>query len=68
VRESDLGLCAFDLVLKDFIDKQKEYNKRLSKLDAILSDVEDLKQNLVSEVSEFFDMTKPWATFRCSGT
>ena len=51
MRESDLGLCAFDLVLKDFIDKQKEYNKRLSKLDAILSDVEDLKKNLVSEVS-----------------
>ena len=68
MRESDLGLCAFDLVLKDFIDKQKEYNKRLSKLDAILSDVEDLKQNLGSEVSAFFDMTKPVATFRCSGT
>ena len=50
------------------VDKQKEYGKRLSKLDAILSDVEDLKKNLVSEVSEFFDMTKPWATFRCSGT
>ena len=30
------------LVLQDSLDKQKEYDVRLSKLDAVLSDVEDL--------------------------
>ena len=50
VREADLGLHARDLVLQDFLDKQKEYDERLSKLNAVLSDVEDLKKNLASEV------------------
>ena len=52
VREADLGLRARDLVLQDFLDKQKEYDERLLKLDAVLSDVEDLKKNLASEVKE----------------
>lgn len=50
VREADLGLRARDAVLQDFLDKQKEYNERLSKLDSVLSDVEDLKKDLASEV------------------
>ena len=50
VREADLGLHARDLVLQDFLDKQKEYEERLSKLDVVLSDVEDLKKCLSSEV------------------
>ena len=50
VREADLGLRARDLVLQDFLDKQNEYDVRLSKLDAVLSDVEELKKNLASEV------------------
>ena len=33
VREADLGLRASDAVLQDFLDKQKEYEERLSKLD-----------------------------------
>ena len=50
VREADLGLRARDAVLQDFLDKQKEYEERLSKLDVVLSDVEDLKKCLSSEV------------------
>ena len=50
VREADLGLHARDLVLQGFLDKQKEYEERLSKLDVVLSDVEDLKKCLSSEV------------------
>ena len=41
-----------DAVLQDFLDKQKEYDERLSKLDAVLLDVEDLKKNLTSEVKK----------------
>ena len=52
VREADLGIRARDAVLQDFLDKQKEYDGRLSKLDIILSDVEDLKSTLVSEVKK----------------
>ena len=52
VREADLGLRARDLVLQDFLDKQKVYDDRLSKLDSILSDVEDLKKSLASEVKK----------------
>ena len=59
VREADLGLRARDAVLQDFLDKQKgyldkqkEYEERLSKLDVVLSDVEDLKKCLASEVKK----------------
>ena len=52
VREADLGLRARDAVLQDFLDKQKEYEERLSKLDVVLSDVEDLKKSLSSEVKK----------------
>lgn len=46
VREADLGLRARDLVLQDFLDKQKEYDERLSKLDAVLSRVDSLESSL----------------------
>lgn len=52
LEKADLGLRARDAVLQDFLDKQKEYDERLSKLDDVLSDVEDLKKNLTSEVEK----------------
>ena len=42
VNADDLEKRAMKLVLQDSLDKQKEYDVRLSKLDAVLSDVEDL--------------------------
>ena len=50
VREADLGLRARDLVLQDFLDKQKEYDERLSKLDAVLSRVDFLESSLKDEI------------------
>lgn len=50
VREADLGLRARDLVLQDFLDKQKEYDERLSKLDAVLSRVDSLESSLKDEI------------------
>ena len=52
VHEADLEIRARDAVLQDFLDKQKEYEERLSKIDSILSDVEDLKSTLASEVKK----------------
>ena len=52
VNADDLEKRAMKLVLQDFLDKQKEYDVRLSKLDAVLSDVEDIKKNLASEVKK----------------
>ena len=46
VREADLGLRARDAVLQDFLDKQKEYDERLSKLDNVLSKVSSLESSL----------------------
>ena len=46
VREADLGLRARDLVLQDFLDKQKEYESRLSKLDEVLSRMDSLESKL----------------------
>lgn len=40
VNADDLVKRAMKLVLQDFLNKQKEYDVRLSKLDAVLSDVE----------------------------
>ena len=37
---------------RQFLDEQKILVERLSKLDAVLSDVEDLKKNLASEVNK----------------
>ena len=46
VREADLGLRARDAVLQDFLDKQKEYDERLSKLNEVLSKVSFLEKSL----------------------
>ncbi len=46
VRKADFDLRVRDAVLKDFLDKQKGFEERLSKLDRILSDVEELKMAL----------------------
>lgn len=50
VREADLGLRARDLVLQDFLDKQKVYDERLSKMDAVLSRVDSLESSLKDEI------------------
>lgn len=45
VREADLGWRARDLVLQDFLDKQKEYDERISKLDDVLSRIDSLESS-----------------------
>ena len=52
VNAADLENRAMKLVLQDFLDEKKSLVGRLSKLDDVLSDVEDLKKNLVSEVKK----------------
>ena len=42
LEQADLELHARDAVLQDFLDEQKSLVERLSKLDAVLSDVADL--------------------------
>ena len=49
LEKADLGLRARDAVLQDFLDKQKEYDERLSKLDAVLSKVSSLESSLKEE-------------------
>ena len=46
LEQADLGLHARDAVLHDFLDKQKEYDERLSKLDNVLSKVSSLESSL----------------------
>ena len=46
LEQADLGLRARDAVLQDFLDKQKEYDERLSKLDNVLSKVSSLELSL----------------------
>ena len=46
LEKADLGLRARDAVLQDFLDKQKEYDERLSKLDNVLSKVSSLESSL----------------------
>lgn len=46
VREADLCLRARDAVHQDFLDKQKEYDERLSKLNEVLSKVSSLESSL----------------------
>lgn len=52
LEQADLGLCARDAVLQDFLDEKKILVERLSKLDAVSSDMEDLKKNLAAEVKK----------------
>ena len=46
LEKADLGLRARDAVLQDFLDKQKEYDERLSKLDDVLSKFSSLESSL----------------------
>lgn len=46
LEQADLGLHARDAVLQDFLDMQKEYDERLSKLDEVLSKVSSLESSL----------------------
>ena len=46
VNADDLEKRAMNLVLQDFLDKQKEYDERLSKLDDALSRIDSLKASL----------------------
>ena len=43
VNAADLKKRAMDLVLQDFLNKQKKYDERLSKLDDALSRIDSLK-------------------------
>lgn len=43
---ADLKKRAMDLVLQDFLNKQKKYDERLSKLDDALSRIDSLKASL----------------------
>lgn len=47
-----MGLHACDLVLKDFFDKQKNYEKRFSWLDEILFRVDSLEGDLKDKERE----------------
>ena len=46
LEQADLGLRARDAVLQDCLDKQKEYDERLSQLDNVLSKVSSLESSL----------------------
>ena len=46
INAADLENRAMKLVLQDFLDKQKEYDERLSKLDDVLSKVSSLESSL----------------------
>lgn len=50
LNSADLKKRAMDLVLQDFLDKQKEYNERLSKLDDALSRIESLESSLKDKI------------------
>lgn len=52
VNASDLENRAMRLVLQDFLDEKKALEERLAKLDRVLSDMEDLKNTLASEVKK----------------
>lgn len=52
INATDLESRAMDLVLQDFLDKQRKYEKRLSKLDEILSRVESLKTSIKKEINK----------------
>lgn len=50
LREAELGMRARDLVLQDFLDKQKEYEERLSKQDKVMLRMEALQSSLEDEI------------------
>lgn len=52
INATELENRAMDLVLQDFLDKQKEYEERLSKLDEMLARVESLKISIKEETKK----------------
>ena len=52
INATELENRAMDLVLQDFLDKQKEYEERLSKLDEMLARVESLKTSIKDEINK----------------
>ena len=52
INATELENRAMDLVLQDFLDKQKEYEERLSKLDEMLARVETLKISIKDEINK----------------
>lgn len=52
INATDLENRAMDLVQQDFLDKQKEYEERLSKLDEMLARVESLKTSIKEEINK----------------
>ena len=52
INATDLENRAMDLALQDFLDKQKEYEERLSKLDEMLARVESLKTSIKEETKK----------------
>lgn len=52
INATELENRAMDLVLQDFLDKQKEYEERLSKLDEMLARVESLKISIKDKINK----------------
>ena len=52
INATDLENRAMDRVLQDFLDKQKEYEERLSKLDEMLARVESLKISIKDKINK----------------
>lgn len=52
INATDLENRAMDLVLQGFLDKQKEYEERLSKLDEMLARIESLKTSIKDEINK----------------
>lgn len=50
LEQADLGLCARDAVLQDFLDEKKILVERLSKLDDVLSRVDSQESSLKDEI------------------
>lgn len=52
INATELENRAMDQVLQDFLDKQKEYEERLSKLDEMLARVESLKTSIKDKINK----------------
>lgn len=52
INATELENRAMDLVLQDFLDKQNEYEERLSKLDEMLARVESLKISIKDKINK----------------
>ena len=52
INATELENRAMDLVLQNFLDKRKEYEERLSKLDEMLARVESLKISIKDRINK----------------